>query len=153
MSLNGERTEAEALVTAALDLAVLNMTSTRGGTPPAGRFSFRLGGANIAVDFRSEAGRIDLNAAPKELLTGLFTMLGARMDAADAYATRIVGWRTNSATGAADNETADYLTAGLPYKPRLGPFPHSAELSLVLGLPSTLVERALPFVTVYSGQP
>ena len=35
-------------------------------------FSFRLGQANVAVEFRSEAARIDLNAAPKQLLVGLF---------------------------------------------------------------------------------
>src|SRR5437879_1342223 len=73
MGVNGERIEVEALVTAALDLAVLKMTSTKIADPPWGRFSFRLGGANIAVDFRSEAGRIDLNTASKELLAGLFT--------------------------------------------------------------------------------
>ena len=32
-------------------------------------------------------------------------------------------------------------------------FPHSNELALVRDLPMSLVERALPFVTVYSGRP
>ena len=36
----------------------------------------RLGAANATVEFRSEAARIDLNAAPKPLLAGLFRELG-----------------------------------------------------------------------------
>ena len=46
-----------------------------------------------------------------------------------------------------------YRTAGLAYSPRQSPFNHVGELWLVLGLPPVLVERALPFVTVYSGMP
>src|SRR5262249_28597635 len=38
------------------------------------------------------------------------------------------------------------------YQPRGAKFPHCNELTLVRGLPSWLVERALPFVTVYSGR-
>jgi general secretion pathway protein K len=37
--------------------------------------------------------------------------------------------------------------------PRQAPFAHVNELGLVLSLPPALVERALPFVTVFSGAP
>ena len=37
------------------------------------------------------------------------------------------------------------------YQPRGSNFPHSNELATVRDLPASLVERALPFVTVYSG--
>jgi general secretion pathway protein K len=43
--------------------------------------------------------------------------------------------------------------AHLGYQPRFGKFPHPNELSLVRDLPTSLVERALPFLTVYSGRP
>ncbi len=46
------------------------------------------------AEFRSEAARIDLNSAPKELLAGLFVGLGAPRPAADSYADRIIGWRS-----------------------------------------------------------
>jgi general secretion pathway protein K len=39
----------------------------------------------------------------------------------------------------------------MPYPARGAVYPHTAELALVPGLPETLVDRALPFVTVYSG--
>ena len=78
-------------------------------------------------------------------------MLGARRDDADNYADRILGWRIPPPEGQ-DPEASAYRTAGLRYAPRGGRFSHVGELSLVMGIPEFLVERALPFVTVYSGQ-
>ena len=46
-----------------------------------------------------------------------------------------------------------YRNAGLPYSPRQAPFTNVQELWLVLGLPPAFVERAMPFVTVFSGMP
>jgi general secretion pathway protein K len=121
--------------------------------PTQGGFRYRLGRASVAVDFRPEAARVDLNGAPKELLAGLFAGLGARPDDADYYADRIIGWRTKGGENAGQNEeAAAYRTAGLSYGPRQGPFANVGELWLVLGLPQALVEQALPFVTVFSGR-
>ena len=41
----------------------------------------------------------------------------------------------------------------MPYPPRQAPFDNALELSLLPGLPQPVVERVLPFVTVFSGQP
>lgn len=153
LGVHDERVQAEALTSAAVELAVYRMTAGAAPTPTRGRFDFRARGAGVTVEFRSEAARIDLNAAPKALLAGLFTALGAVPELAQGYADRVIAWRTPVPADAADDETAAYRTAGLPYGPRLAPFPHPSELTLVLGLPEVLVERALPFVTVYSGQP
>jgi len=119
--------------------------------PTSGAFTFRMRSASVTVQFRSEAARIDLNGAPKELLAGLFYGLGARPDDALAYADRIVGWRTKPPPGQQDPETSLYQTAGRRYGPRGGPFQHPGELWLVLGLPEALVDRAMPLVTVYNG--
>jgi general secretion pathway protein K len=152
-SVHDDRLQAEAGVSAALELTAYQLTASPANTRPTrGAFGFRLGRTDIAVDFRSEAARIDLNTAPKELVAGLFAALGSRPDAAEAYAGRILGWRTPPPEGQ-DLEASDYRTAGRRYAPRGAPFPHVGELSLVLGLPETMVERVLPFVTVYSGRP
>ena len=100
----------------------------------------------------SEAARIDLNSAPKPLLAGLFTVLGASPDAANDYADRIVGWRTaaTSEIEDQDKEVTAYRNAGLNYKPRQSPFTSVQELWLVLGLPKDLIAQALPFVTVFN---
>jgi general secretion pathway protein K len=166
--VHDERVQAEALVTAALELVAYRITASAitpsietrtepqtaipAPPPMRGNFSFRLGRANVAVDFRAENARIDLNAAPKALLAGLFTVLGARADLAETYADRIIAWRSPPRSESVDDEISAYKTAGLPYGPRLAAFPHPGELSLVLGLPPALVERAMPLVTVYSGQ-
>jgi general secretion pathway protein K len=36
--------------------------------------------------------------------------------------------------------------------PRGAPFQHTSELALVLGVPELMAERALPYLTIYSGQ-
>jgi general secretion pathway protein K len=153
MSVNEERLQTEALMTAALELTAYRLTTTDADNRPSrGDFAFRLGRAAVAVGFRSEAGRIDLNSAPKELLAGLFASLGAKYSDAEYYADRVIGWRTPQDPDQRNGEAAAYRTAGLSYGPRQGLFAHVGELSLVLDLPPFLVERALPFVTVFSGR-
>ena len=147
------RVRAEALFTAALELAAYQLTAVPKEARPAnGRFDFRMGRATVLVDFHAESGRIDLNAAPKPLLASLFAALGAKPDDAGSFADRVIAWRSPPAkTGEDDAEAAAYRTAGLAYAPRRAPFQDTGELWLVLGLPPALVERAIPYVTVFSG--
>jgi general secretion pathway protein K len=152
LGVNDDRLQAEALVTAGLELTAYQLSVAKPDALPGQRdFRFRLGRSDIAVEFRSEATRIDLNLAPKALLAGLFADLGARYDAAEYYADRIIGWRQKPDLAQPSNEAGAYRTAGLSYGPRQGPFADVSELWLVLGLPPALVERALPFVTVFNG--
>jgi general secretion pathway protein K len=102
------------------------------------------------VTFRSEAARIDLNAAPKTLLTGLIIGLGGAPSNAADYADRILAWRAPAEGGDDDPETSSYRTAGIAYAPRHAPFPAAEELWLVRGIPPVVVERMLPFVTAFS---
>jgi general secretion pathway protein K len=166
LALNDTTLQAQALVSAGVELAAYRLQLAGDEARPAhDSFRVRLNGAEISVSFVSEAARIDLNAAPKELLAGLLSVLGANEDAAKEGADRIVAWRTkpaqdtsgNSTSGnstagnsTADSEDALYQAAGRGYSPRQAPFAHVNELGLVLGLTPTLVERALPFVTIYS---
>jgi general secretion pathway protein K len=146
--------QTEALVSSSLELTAYRLsTSGDDARPPMGSFRYRLSGADVAVSFVTEAARIDLNAAPKELLENFFFVLGADQEKAGEYAERIVAWRTRPATDKAESEEALYRAAGLSYSPRQAPFAHVNELGLVLGIPRQLVERALPFVTIFSGSP
>ena len=152
LALNDATVQAQALVSAGVELAAYRLQLAGEDARPAqGSFRVRLNGAEISVSFVSEAARVDLNSAPKELLAGLLTVLGANEDAAKEGADRIVAWRTKPAQETAGNEDALYQAAGLTYPPRQAPFAHVNELGLVLGLTPELVERALPFVTVFSG--
>ena len=154
LSLSDTALQAEALVSAGIELTAYQLRLADEQSRPArGAFQTRLNHADLAVSFVSEAARIDLNGAPKELIAGLFGILGATEEDAGQMADRIVAWRTKSTTETAGNEDALYRVAGRPYSPRRAPFAHVNELGLVLGLPPALVERALPFVTVFTGAP
>ena len=152
LAVNDTGLKAEALVSASLELSTYQLLLAGEEARPAlGSFNFRLDNADVLVTFTSEAARIDLNFASKEMLAGLFTALGADQQASKEYADRIVGWRTRPVANTANDEEALYAAAGLAYSPRQSLFTHVNELSLVLGLPPALVDRALPFVTVFSG--
>ena len=159
--------QAEALVSAGLELTAYRLAVPKdkdknkdndkdkdkdAQRPTRGQFVFRLGRANVTVNYSSETARIDLNAAPKALLAGFFAAIGASNDDADRYADRIIGWRQRPKPMDQAGEAALYRSAGLPYLPRGAPFAHASELWLVQGLPPELIRRALPFVTVYSGR-
>jgi general secretion pathway protein K len=151
-AVHDDRLRTEGLVSAAVELTAYQLMAPAQSRPARGQFDFRLGRANVAVEFRSEAARIDLNAASKQLLSGLFAVLGASADDAQIYAERISNWR-NLRPGEGDAEALAYKAAGLPYAPRGTRFLNVNELPLVLGLPATLVERAMPFITVFNGRP
>jgi general secretion pathway protein K len=152
LALNDAALQTEALVSASLELTTYQLTLAGDeARPPRGSFHFRMDDADVLVTFISEAARIDLNFAPKEVLAGLFAGLGASRAAAAQDADRIVGWRTRPVSGAANTEEALYASAG--YTPRQSLFTHVTELALVVGLPPALVDRALPFVTVFNGSP
>jgi general secretion pathway protein K len=145
--------QTEALVSASAELSAYRLMLAGEKKPSYGSFHFRMDDADVNVAFLSEAARIDLNFAPKDVLAHLFAGLGASRQAAQDDAERIIGWRTRPVPGSANDEPAFYAAAGLNYSPRQALFTHVNELSLVAGLPPALVERALPFVTVFNGSP
>jgi general secretion pathway protein K len=153
VAVNDDALRADAVLTAALELTAYQVTATPPKDRPSrGRFEFRINGASAAVEFCSEAARIDLNKASKDVLAGLFRALGAGSDDADQFADRIVGWRSPP-PDSQDPEESLYRAAGLNYGPRGAPFVHAAELALVVGVPPAMADRAMPYVTVFSGRP
>src|ERR1700733_8724006 len=99
-----DRVQAEASIRAGVEMAVFRQLALSEKARPArGGFDLRVGRTGVAVRFRSEAARIDLNAAPVDLLAGLFTAVGVDSFRAETFAERIVGWRTKAkASGDAD---------------------------------------------------
>jgi general secretion pathway protein K len=158
VAASGDAVIADPLVSAGVELAAYQLLGVKKEDRPAtGNFTARVGTARLAVVFQTEAARIDLNAAPKPLLSGLFAGFGATPLNADSYADRIIAWRTQAATQPnvvdTDPENSFYRSAGLSYGPRHGPFVHVSELWLVHGIPPALIGQALRYVTVYSGKP
>ncbi len=152
LAVNDTGLRTEALVSASLELTAYQLASADDKTRPArGSFHFRMDDADVVVNFVSEAARIDLNFASRDVLAGLFAGLGANKAAASDDADRIIGWRARPTPGTTNDEEALYQAAGLSYPPRQSLFTHVSELALVANLPPALVERALPFVTVFNG--
>jgi general secretion pathway protein K len=148
-----DRLQAESAVRAGVELAVFQVLAVpESARPTHGAFDARIGRTKVSVHYASEAARIDLNAAPKELLAGLFSAVGVGGATAASYADRVIGWRTKTKPNAENPEAAAYKSAGLPYPPRQAPFTNTLELNLVMGLPPSIVERILPNVTVFSGK-
>ena len=151
---SSERVQTDALVTAGVELAAYRLTAVRADDrATSGAFDARIGAAKIAVTFRSEAARIDLNAATWDLISGLMIGLGVAPADATGYADRIVAWRAPTEQGDNDPENAFYRVSGAGYVPRHAPFPATEELWLVRGIPPVVIERMLPFVTVFSNLP
>jgi general secretion pathway protein K len=132
VAASGDAAIADPLVSAGVELAAYQLLGQTDEKRPAiGQFTARVG---------------------KELLAGLLVGFGASpLDAGD-YADRIIAWRTQAAVQNIDTdpENALYRSAGLGYTPRHAPFTHVSELWLVQGIPPVLIERMLPFVTVFN---
>jgi general secretion pathway protein K len=99
-----DRVQAEASIRAGVEMAVFRQLAIPAKVRPSrGGFDMRVGRTGVSVRFRSEAARIDLNAAPADLLAGLFAAVGVDKGRAETFAQRIVGWRTKAAAGVDPN--------------------------------------------------
>jgi general secretion pathway protein K len=151
IAVNTDRIQVDELVSAGVELAAYRLSGQgEQARPTSGTFDARIGAGRVRVTFRSEAARIDLNMAPKSLLAGLMAALGVPETDAATYADRILGWRSSTEPGQENPEDSYYRALGAPYLPRHAPFPHSDELWLVRGIPVEVIDRMLPFVTVFS---
>ena len=146
-----QRVQSDALMRAAVELTAFQLGQSKDADRPThGIVDTRLGAARIHIAFRSEGARIDLNSASKELLTGLMQSLGAAPAEAQVYADRIIAWRTPAKPQSDEPENAYYIGLGIPYPPRHAPFPTADELWLVQGIPPSVIESMMPFITVFS---
>src|SRR5438552_16600842 len=94
LRLEDETVQTEALISAGIELQAYRLMLGKDDERPAqGAFRLRLGDDELDVSFLTEASRIDLNAAPKDIIANFFTILGAKGDAAQEYAERVVAWR------------------------------------------------------------
>ena len=111
----------------------------------------RYGGGTIEIHVQDEAGKLDLNAAPIELINGLVHALGID-DAAGAGVTngiearrRLYAAALSDADRAAASEDDTPLAAAVQL-----PFAEVSELRLAAQIPQSVYERLRPFVTVYT---
>ena len=153
-AVHDERLQAEALARAAIELSVYQVAVNPQAPPSRGTFRFRIANADVDAEFKSETARIDLNTAPKELLSGLFATIGAQRAAADYYAERIVGWRAPPTRRQSRRRSRALSRGGSAIRAaRLARSrtPESSRWSTASRI--SWSRKRLPFLTVYSGQP
>lgn len=107
----------------------------------------------VRIALFDESGKIDLNAAPPELLESLLKSMDVEDQDSARLVDAILDWRDKDnlrrLNGAEDK---DYQRAGLPHEAKDGPFQSVPELLLVLGMSSNLYRQLEPALTVYSGR-
>ena len=110
--------------------------------------------AALTITMTDEAGKIDINTALEALLRNLFQSQGLSADEAIAMVDAMADWRdVDTVKRLHGAEEAEYLAAGLKYKPANAPFQAIEELKRVLGMTPELYQRIAPLITIYSRQP
>jgi general secretion pathway protein K len=107
------------------------------GTPE----GWALGATRIAIGITDESGKIDLNVAPLELLTGLFAAVGEPREAAALIACDVLDRRGDYGTGCPQPDVAHVGRR----------FAVPEELAEVPGVGDRLYDRIAPYVMVATG--
>lgn len=137
-----------------LSLARLNtLRDTLGITAPTNRQHYRVGEVDVSVVVSDEAGRIDVNAAPRELLRMLFKGVDATEDKADVLADQVLDWRDRDDTRRRNGaEREDYIRLGRRHGPTNGPMRSINELAMLRDMTDAVFDKLVPLVTVFSQQ-
>ena len=143
-----ESTKAELAADSALWTAV--RTIVNGGPkawPPDGTvYAWRFGGSEVRVRITDELGRIDINAAPPELLAALFEAAGTEPEEAISLAEAVVEFRDRGI------EDPGSLSTGRVFGSAVTAFALTDALAQVPGMPPELQNRIAEAITVYTGQ-
>jgi general secretion pathway protein K len=114
-------------------------------------YAWDFAGGRVDIAIEDEGGKVDLNAAPIELMAGLFRSAGIPAPKAQALADAIADWRDEDELRRADGaEDADYRAAGLAYGTPDRPLEANEVLQNILGVTPDIYRRVAPWVTVYS---
>lgn len=114
---------------------------------------YTIGDMRIEVVFTDEAGRIDVNTAPADLLTFLFETAGADTVLARVLTDQLQDWRDpNTIRRLNGAEKTGYRLADLDYGPADAPLLSASELKLLLNMTPDIYERLLRMVTLNSLQ-
>jgi general secretion pathway protein K len=113
----------------------------------------RYGGGNIRITIEDEAGKIDLNHAPKELVAGLLGEF-APADQASTLTDAILARRAAFAVTTPQRPGRFFTAAVANFQTLAGlAFSDISELRIVPGMSAALYDQLQPYVTVYAQSP
>ncbi len=136
-----ERGQAQAFADAILAQTVLALQDARQNARPrvdGVPFAETVLGRPVTVVVWDEFGKLDLNAAPVSLFSGLFQSVGKSEAEADVLAAAVENWRAGN--------------AGANGAPRRRIFRRTNELLRIPGITPEMFNRIAPGLTVQSGQ-
>jgi general secretion pathway protein K len=117
--------------------------------PPLALGEMVRGQARIRVE--DEAGKINPNTAPPQLLQALLRRVGVTDEMSASLAAAIADWRDNNPTASPGGAKApQYIAAGKNYGPPQEPFQSIPELSDVLGVTPEILGRLAPHLSIYN---
>ena len=148
-----EAVQLQEVADSALRIRLLELSEPAPGSGaprPLGVSSTSVLGIAVVLTIGLEAGRIDLNAADRDLLVAAFAANHFSIDDAGTLAERILDWRdADDGRTSQGAERPEYQSAGRQDGPRNGPFESVSEVRRVLGL-ENLSDELLGAFTVYS---
>lgn len=163
---NYDSAQAAAVADAGVTLALAGVLDTTTGEqwPADGRErTLPFGDASVRIKVQDEAGKVDLNIAPPDLMAGVFQSLGLSNSEASGIAAAIVDWRNRrkpaTGQGANGQGTNGQGTNGQGANgagptgdaaEEYGAFLAVDELRLVPGVTRAAFDRLRPYVTVYA---
>jgi general secretion pathway protein K len=107
----------------------------------------------IKVSIQDEAGKIDLNTAPSEILDGLLRAVDVPEEERLSILASIMDWRDiDNLVRNEGAEDDDYELLNYGYGAKDGPFNTLDELQLVMGMTSSLFKKMKPALTIHSHQ-
>jgi len=149
--------QARYLAEAGIQLGLMNLTVTAAEQPwlaDGSPYRLQMGNGVVTVALFDERGKIDLNAAPAELLDGLLNAAQVADDKRARLVDAILDWRDEDDLRRLNGaEDADYAAAGLAYGAKNAPFETVEEVQRVLGMSVDIYETIRPALTVDSHLP
>lgn len=138
---------ARAAVDGAVNEAVFRLAAGQWAHAAQGH-TLRIGQTAVQVQVTDEAGKVNINMPPFDLMTALLRQIGQPPAQARSLAAAMRDYtlRTTEAIMGGDKD-ALYAAAGLPYGPPGTPFRTVDELRQVLGMTPDILARLAPYVS------
>lgn len=140
-----EGAQAELAADSAVWTAIYRIVNQGPGSwPPDGTvYAWRFGDSEVRVRVTDELGRIDINAAPPDLLAALFVAAGTPPEDATELAAAVAEFREQRTANPDDPDPVRQLGP---------PFALTEGLEQVPGMPRALHNRIAGSITVYTGE-
>lgn len=150
---------ARAAADAGIQRAILDLLDSRGGgsvgvtkfRPDGTVYDWRFGDSTVQISVKDELGKVNLNQAPENILTGLFESAGIDQGTATALADAVADFRDSDDLQRLQGaEKPEYRQAGLWWGPKNAPFEAVDQLQQVLGMTEQTYARVAKYLTIYS---